>query len=554
MYPSLLTQRLAPLVLAIILFGLNNLAILSGWLSPPVGFSSILLIRAPDTAQYWTWSRALENSVLATDYNAPWLTPPGLFSPFALAIARASGILHLEFPNVYLLFHFLFYILAAYALFFTVRTFTETRRQSRTVWLVILFSLPLTSLALLPALIVPHDQWQPLPPVPGLGDFVWWSSDGFFHGISGSALVTFGTATTLLTFSFLARFLQTERTPYLLCSACTVFISALVHPFEVFVIITAGVVTLALWRGKIWQKSIPEIVCLTFPGALGLAPYIYLTWRYEWVRDAAALNHWVPESPLRMLAALGLPTILVLVSLVMHPTMDAPQDKLLRNWFLFSLIGIYVPVIPWSQHLLDGFIYVTALLFVRRVLPSSIVSWVRNRYPRLAVNGLGLIVMLGIAAYLAYYLQAWRDGRSVQPELLVTSVASHAELSALSWMRQNAQPDQLVLAPAESAPWFATVPMHSFASHFIFSLTYNEQSRFSDEFYRGELDISQAYKLLSDYGVRYVVVPDSSPASKYMTAYSPKAKFDHLAIYQLDGTSLKPYGTLADREFPSGLP
>ncbi len=496
----------------------------------------------------------MENSVLATNYNAPWLTPPGLFNPFALALARASAILHLEFPSVYLLFHFLFYIMAAYALFFTVRTFTEARHQARVVWLVILFSLPLTALALLPALIVPHAPWQALPSLPGLGDFVWRSSDGFFHGISGSALVTFGTATTLLAFSFLARFLQTERTQYLLCSACTVFISALVHPFEVFVIITAGAITIALWRGKLWQKSIPEIFCLAFSGVLGLAPYIYSAWRYAWVRDAAALNHWVPESPLRMLAALGLPTILVLVSLAMHPTMAASQDKLLRNWFVLSLIGIYVPGIPWSQHLLDGFIYVTALLFVRRVLPSSIASWVRRSYPRLAVIGMGLIFILGIAAYLAYYLQTWRDGRSVQPELLVTTVASHDELNALSWMRQNAQPDQLVLAPAESAPWFATVPMHSFASHFIFSLTYNEQSRLSDEFYRGELGNSKAHEFLSDYGIRYVVMPDSSLATKYMTAYRPKAKFDHLAIYQLDGPSLKPYGTLADRAFPSGLP
>src|SRR5262245_31752316 len=200
----------APLLLAVTLFVLNNLAVLSGWLNPPGGYAATLMVRAQDIAIYLSWANSYLNQNLAPSYAAPWLTEPAFFNILMWLLAQFSKWTGLGIVFWYHIFHFLFYIAAAYGLFFAVRVFTETAKQFWASFLVILCVVPLPSLAVLPSFIMGNSR-----PSIGVGYFVWPSSDGFFHGISGSALVTFGTATTLIAFSLLAKYIMTKQRRYL---------------------------------------------------------------------------------------------------------------------------------------------------------------------------------------------------------------------------------------------------------------------------------------------------------------------------------------------------
>ena len=232
---------IAPLVLAVFLFGLNNLAVLGGLVNPPEGYVPTYMIRDADIAQYLTWLRAFQSHLLIPDYQAPWLTEPAFFNPLLWVMARASTVVGGDLIVTYHIVHFLLYVATAYALFYALRTFSETPKQACAAFLVVLCSIPLASLAILPAFIFTLGQRGVLW---GIGDFVWWSSDGFFHGISGSLLVTFGTGITIASFAFLARYLTTEKKRYLGCACLCTFLSALIHPFEVVVIVGAGAVAL----------------------------------------------------------------------------------------------------------------------------------------------------------------------------------------------------------------------------------------------------------------------------------------------------------------------
>jgi hypothetical protein len=115
------------------------------------------------------------------------------------------------------------------------------------------------------------------------------------------------------------------------------------------------------------------------------------------------------------------------------------------------------------------------------------------------------------------------------------------DLAILSWLRRHAAPDDLVLAPKARAGWYATVPMHSFASHWLFSLTWAEQVRLSDGFYSGAMESGAAGDLLAGFGVRYAVIPDGSPAASYFSGQTPAARVGSAAIYRVANPGMRPF-------------
>ena len=532
-----LSSAVAPFTLSVFLFALNNLAIISGWLKPPDGYSAMFLIRAQDIAQYFAWANGYLQQNLVPSYHAPWITEPAFFNLFIWAIAKISKLVSLEPVSTYHVFHFLFYLVATYALVYAVRVFTQGSAQFWAVFLVSICVVPLPSLAALPQFLTGKGGAPA-----GIGYFVWSSSDGFFHGISGSALVTFGTAATLLGFSLLAQYLKTEQRRYFVYALLTVLISALVHATEAILLAGAGGLALFWWRGREWKRAIPDGFLLGLALMCGLSPYIYMVFRHGWLRDLASLTHGgTPGLPHELPFILGLPAILVIGFLALRPKLFKPTDRLLLCWFGFVLIGIYVPVIHWRQHLFDGFHYATAILLVRLASQSAFFDRLRNRQPLMLWGAAGMICLLSISAYAIYYRQSFLDGRRPTPERLFSSVASREEVAVIDWIRQNARADELVLAPPDNAPWLGMAPIHTFAGHWIWSFSFSDQLRLANRFYKGEMSVEEAHQLIADYGFRYVVVNATSLAASYLEGAEKRVDLGKLSIYEFKGNTMKPY-------------
>src|SRR5690349_7085518 len=111
-----------------------------------------------------------------------------------------------------------------------------------------------------------------------------------------------------------------------------------------------------------------------------------MTMRQPWLQDLAHQSRWqLPGEVHEIMLILGLPAILVLLLLVTRPRMASPTDRLLQIWFVCTLIGIFLPVIPSPQHLFDGFHYATALLLVRQASQNPLFTRIQNARPRLVL-------------------------------------------------------------------------------------------------------------------------------------------------------------------------
>jgi hypothetical protein len=319
----------------------------------------------------------------------------------------------------------------------------------------------------------------------------------------------------------------------------------------VFVITLAGGLALLLHRfaahaepapprNRLWTL-IRELLTLGLPAALGISYYVVQSFRNEWMADEASLLKWRPDSPLWMLKILGLPAILTLLLFFFHWRSSSPKVLLLRCWFLVAPVAIYTHAFNWAQHFLDGFHYATALLLVNEATDLGLVHWMRIRIPRLATAAAAAMVLTCIALHGIFRYQGYLDGRRKHAEILLSTVAPVDLRNAIGWLRRNAQSEQLVLAPLNSSAWYASVPMHSFASHAHFSITFQDQARLSAAFFQGRMPVEKAHALLNEYGVHYVVVPNTSTASRYLENMPVRATFQTLSIYELHGNEMKPY-------------
>lgn len=390
---------------------------------------------------------------------------------------------------------------------------------------------------LFPLLLAGAEGWRRLP---GIQDFFWASSDGFFHGIAGSVLVTLGTGLTLLFYCLIGSYLKTGNRRYLMAAGLAAFASAFAHPFEIFAIGPAALLAILWTCERKWKRAVGDGFVLGVPAVLGILPYVLLSLATPWMHLAALQNRWTPEPPLRLLIILGLPTMFALILLVLRPRMASKSDALLQTSVLCVLVGVYVPVLPWSQHLMAGYHYMVALLLARQVFQIPRLKWVWERWPRLAGAALAIWVLSAVSTYAVYIRKAYADGRVAENTLLFSTVAPIEERLVIDWLRKNALPTHLVLAPPAQASWLATVPMHSFAAHVLFSLTYQEQRQLSTDFFDGRLSTEDAKKLLEGYGVRFVVLPKKSAAAAFLVSGTERAVIGSLRIIELPGNEMKP--------------
>jgi hypothetical protein len=205
---------------------------------------------------------------------------------------------------------------------------------------------------------------------------------------------------------------------------------------------------------------------------------------------------------------------------------------------------VYVPWIRWSQHLLDGVLYGTALLLVRQAGVTTVARRLKEAHPRLVGVLLAILVTASLVPAVVFRWHSLLSGRQADPDRLFSGVTPRDERDLVGWLREHAESTDLVLAPPEHAPWLAVVPMHSFASHYVFSLTYDAQRTASEHFFAGTLAAHEATGLLRDYGVRFLIVPEASPALTYVRDVEPRDTIGSLRLYEFPEHSMKPYAAV----------
>lgn len=535
-----LVPRWLPGLLAALLFLVNNLGVIHGMISPPPGYVPMGVQRNSDIAQYLTWIRALEKAWILPNYHAPWLTSRGLVVPGLIPAALLARLFSLTPVVALQIFTLAGYILTAYALVFAYETFCRSRRQA--LWSLLL-AVGCVPMAALPGVFrLVHN--------PGLvgtsGGLIEYMtvSEGFLHGLLTWPLLTYGTCGQVLSIALLARYCNTRDRRWLGWLAGVCLLSALVHPFEICVTVVVVAVVFLQEEAPLARNLVDLGVVLTAT-AIGFAPHALGALLAHWLRPIENANrHAVPTIlPAWLLAMLGLPSILAVMLLLLGLPKRPDRDvTILRAWFVCTLLVFYVPGVPFALHLLDGVFFAAGFLLTIQIEDLSL------RYPFLtrpvfqALAALAVVWM--IFPNVTFRLKSWRDGVSVRSIEIPAGLAPVDEPAAIGWLRKNASPNDLVLATQDAAPWIATTPIHSFASHWLFS---SQQERPGDEilrtsFFNGTLPPAKAHDFLEALGVRFVVVPDASQAKLYLSEAVPRVHLTDTTVYEIPGAKMKPNG------------
>jgi hypothetical protein len=537
------TQLWIALLVGSLIFALNNTAVWSGWLHPPDGHEPLFLVRSQDMAEYVTYLvLATEPGLLAPDLHAPWTMPGGLFHPLMLMAGRTGHALRLSPALTFQATYYLFCIAGVWVLLNAMSSFLPTVRQRWWAFGAIAASVPLT---LLPIVI------KPLLPLPaefyGLGmvQFAYNSADGLFRGgLSNSFTIAWGTIAMLSALTFTSKRIETGHTRYRYLAAGTMFFSALLHPFEYFVMVPASGIAL-LWAGKQsgqWRKAIEDCAWNIGAALTGLLPALYLAFRYKWISDLSTICS-ERMYPTWLFAIYGLPCILVVYCLLLRYRPATASDQVLMIWFITTAVIVCLPYCPYPPHLLNGFAYVTAMLLVRLLFEHRQARTFYQARPKLVLGLSSAVLTCSLIALACLQVQLWKDGRSKDPSLLLSAVATTQERAVAEWLHGKVTRDDLVLAPPDMAPWLTPVPVHALASHVMDGLNYPKQLEEVNAFYQGE-SLDAARGLLQKYGVRWAVIPTGSAAIRYFSG-APAAEVAGMSVYEIPGVRMVPYPGLA---------
>jgi len=492
--------------------------------------------RTHDSGQYLTWMEAYKNTWTVPDYHAPWKTEAALRVPFMWIPAKASWLTGIPAIWVYLGLQITCYVLAFYGLASLLRVFTTSSRQAMLAVMFMICAVPLRSFILLPALLLKPRAWVLMHC--GYGEFL--GNDGLFLGVTCGAIITFGTAGALLSLALFGRYFFFGRRNDLWAASLIVALSGFFHPFE-FIPVTAAAASSILWEKRSWRSGFTELLILGVPASAVVLFYLQPTLTHPWLKIAADLNRFQTfRISHQEILALGLPVLLGVVVAFWRPNAESQADFFLACYVVVATLGLFTTFLPWPQHFGDGLDYAAAILVVRKLdqVPSLMRLWANRSSLRI-----GLVLLLVAGALLPHFYfryLTYRIGTTATEEGQSTAVAPVDEVQAIAWLRERAASGKLILAPKENAPWMATVPMHSFASHWIFSLTRDQQALLSSKFFQGALSDTAADSLLRSYGVRYVLIPVGSPALRYVGNAELRLSGQKLLLYEFPQNEMKP--------------
>jgi hypothetical protein len=537
-----LLRKFAPAVLGSALFLLNNLGVMHAFIGRPAGYAPFGVQRHSDIAQYLTWLAGLKIAWVLPNYHAPWITPPGLIVAGLFPAAVLERWFSIPPVAAFQIFNFGAYLATAYALAFAYRTFFQTRKQAFRAFVISLACVPLASLP---------GVFRLFHNIEGVGTLLGWSagayefmlaSDGFLRGLVAFPLMTWGTCFEILAVTLLARYCRSHETRWFGWLVAVCFLAALVHPFEVFVIVFVAAIVLLQEPGPTARRLGRIAIILVAAGA-GMLPYVIQNLRVPWVREMADANRtsaYMP--PAYMFLSLGLPAMAVVLFLLCGlPKSQERGALILKTWFVSVWLLFYAPGLPFPLHFFDGMLFAIGMLLAMQI------EELEKRRPLLTQPAfrfaLTLAVIWMLLPNLTFRVRSWKDGVALSNIRFASAMAPNDEMAALAWLRKNATPDDLILANGETGSWLAAAPVHSFQSHWMFSSAAErpQDAELKSAFFAGTMPVENAHEFLETLGVRFVVVPDDSRARAYLQRALMRVNFSSSAIYEIPGAHMKPY-------------
>ncbi len=477
-----------------------------------------VLAGVPDHNQYFAWMRSLASEPLASNRLTPEPNAPGFFNLLWWAAGRFSVLTGLTYTAVYGLMRFsaLFAVMAA--VWFFVYLIVHDHRQRRLTFLLILTG---GGLGIIWVFV---KYGAGLPDVPFPGD-VYTAEPNTLLILQVFPHFSYALALITTIFALMLFALRRKQLRYAVLAGLAGAALGLQHAYDLLTVYSVlGIFGLLVWAR---DRRFPTFL---FRSGIVLAifatpPALYLTYLVArdpaWGRKLEQFDNagvFTPGPP-HLFILLGAPLILALIAL--RPRMLRSHDDnelFVVTWFLTHFLLMYLPV-KFQIHLLLG-IQVPMMILAARTIYQIILPLL-HRQGRLWFLG-GMAVLLMLCGITNLYLLAWRFvylSRYEQPLYLTND-----EISALTWLQQNATADDVVLAQIELGQF---IPVWSdaraYVAHWAGTLDFFTKRENAERVINPATPQAERRALLDEFAVTYVIVREQDhPRATFEASAGPE--------------------------------
>lgn len=324
--------------------------------------------------------------------------------------------------------------------------------------------------------------------------------------------------------TILMEFQQTLSWGRILALGLLSFLLSIILPFAVVIaIVIMGITTLWEWaetRHLKWQAlicvGVPGGICLIYQFTATLADPVLALWNQQNLTISPPLwNLLISFSPAIIFAGWGIYKLL--------PQITHPGRRLLISWFGSGLILTYIPF-SLQRRFMTGLFIPVAILAILGISQISSRKWSRNLFL--------LLIMLSLPTNLLILLGGL--GADLQHNSALFN--SRSENQALTWIDQNTQKGDLILASPEFGTWIpAQTGRRVIYGHPYETVSAEKEKQILVDFYSGQ-NPGEMDTLIEKLGVREIIWGPRE--NKYGTireinGYSHVAQFGDVAILEI---------------------
>jgi len=521
------SEWLLALAVSVIMVALLSVPYILGHeLARPGTFFTGLIMNPEDSQSYFAkMLQGQEGRWLYTIPFTPEAHQPAFVGGFYLALGHLARGLDLTLLQIW---HVSRSIASLFLFLVTFGFVTRFLRQPRWRWTAFLLAILGSGLGWL-LLLINQPQWLGAFPV----DFRMPESHLFFTALTYPH-VAIGTGLLLLIFLF---YLQALALPgggllYALLAGLVNLALAIVYPFLIYLV---GAAVALYWlylaiaaRRILWRQASLAVVLFAVP----LPLYVYYAYTYQvndvyrsWVDQAATLS---PPWP-HYLIAYGLLLVPALLSLF-HRDGRAALDKeklFLWLWIAAAAVLLYGPL-GQQRRFVQG-LQVPLAILAAVGLKEVVLPWLvkgklfqrlaaRPRYSSDGLVKLFLFAFVAFSAISSLYLLADVTAMTilVQP---YPFFRTEEEAMAVEWLRDNGDPEGVVLATYETGNFVAArAGLPVVIGHWAETVDWQRRLDDSNAFYSAAVDDQWRQEFLAANDVRYVL---HGPLERAFGSYDP---------------------------------
>lgn len=513
--------RFVWLIIAVVM-ALTTLPYLFGWLTTPPGKHFMgLMLNVPDHGQYLSWWRAFQSDFLISNKMTPEPNQPMFFNLLWWVLAQVSRFTGLSSAGAYQILRFGAGIALLIAFYRLAAVFFADIARRRTAFLLVAFSSGFGWLLVVIKYLFPAvGLVYPL--------LLYNAESNYFLSLLGYPHFALAGACMAVIFEFIYRGSRSGQMRHFLIAGGWALLLGWTHAYDLLIIyFVTGVYFLALWISK---RAFPKqffrgfIVVGLMSGWAALYSFLLTTLDPLWKEVLDQFENAGVYTPLPpfLFFLFGVPLFLAAAALVVWFRQKRWTDERLfiASWFLMGFALLYIPT-DFQIHMLNSW-QIPLMFLATMYLYDVIVPAVQRRIGEKRLLGLrparwlpALLLVLVIPTNL--YLIAWRFvdlSRYTYPYYLEQDY-----MRALDWLRENSDPQEVVLASLEIGQYIPGVSgNNTFLAHWANTVNYFDKVQRVDGFYAANAPAEYRLDTVRQFHVDYVLY---GPAERQIGSYNP---------------------------------